>query len=170
MKLKKVITLITVVFLALPVSAQEAENNEVINISNELGMHAGFTTGIGLSFRHWSEKYGVQVTAIPLKANDFQFVSAGLTGLYSLTNKKYTRFYLYLGNHLLINSTYYNTYTEQEETRTSYNVGFGTGFEVGRKVRFTVMAGYGGYNITDVQDYYLLPTIETGLYFKLGQQ
>lgn len=148
-------------------TAQEAENNEVINVSNELGMHAGFTTGIGLSFRHWSGKYGVQLTAIPLKADNFQFVSAGITGLYSLSNKKYTRFYLYLGNHLLLNSRFYDFYTDNQDTETRYNVGFGTGFEVGRKVRFTIMAGYGGYNLTNAPDYYLLPTVETGLYFKL---
>ena len=164
---KKLILSLAAIMSFVFVFAQEAEENEIINVSNELGMHAGFTTGIGLSFRHWSGKYGVQVTAIPLKANDFQFVSAGLTGLYSLSNKKYTRFYLYLGNHLMINSRFYDVYTENPSTKTRYNVGFGTGFEVGRKVRFTIMAGYGGYNLTEAPDYYLLPTVETGLYFKL---
>jgi len=164
---KKITLILAALMLSVFTFAQEAENNEIVYNSNELGMHAGFTTGIGLSFRHWSGKYGVQVTAIPLKANDFQFVSAGLTGLYSLSNKKYTRFYLYLGNHLLINSSFYNSYTGANETKTRYNVGFGTGFEVGRKVRFTVMLGYGGYNLTEAPDYYLLPTVETGLYFRL---
>lgn len=164
---KKLILSLAAILSVVFVFAQEAEDNEIINVSNELGMHAGFTTGIGLSFRHWSGKYGIQVTAIPLKANDFQFVSAGLTGLYSLSNKKYTRFYLYLGNHLMINSQFYDIYTDSPATKTRYNVGFGTGFEVGRKVRFTIMAGYGGYNLTEAPDYYLLPTVESGLYFKL---
>jgi len=167
MILKKISLTLAAVLMTFLVFSQEAENNEIVNKSNELGMHAGFTTGTGLSFRHWSGKYGVQLTAIPLKANDFQFVSAGLTGLYSLSNKKYTRFYLYLGNHLLINSSFYNLYDNQSETKTRYNVGFGTGFEVGRKVRFTIMAGYAGYNLTEAPEYYLLPTVETGLYFKL---
>ncbi len=152
--------------LSVSLFAQEAENNEVIDLSNELGMHAGFTTGVGLSFRHWSGKYGFQLTAIPLKADDFKFVSLGVTGLYSLNNKKYTRFYLYFGNHLLIDSSFDGWDGEYYDTETRYNVGFGTGFEVGRKVRYTIMLGYGGYNITD-SDYSLLPTIETGLYFKL---
>jgi len=164
---KKIALTLAALMLSIFVFAQDAENNEIINKSNELGMHAGFTTGIGLSFRHWSNKFGVQVTAIPLKANDFQFVSAGLTGLYSLSNKKYTRFYLYFGNHIMINSSFYNYYTDSNETKTRYNVGFGTGFEVGRKVRFTLMAGYAAYNLTEAPDYYLLPTVETGLYFKL---
>ncbi len=167
MLLKKISLTLAALMFAIFVFAQEAENNEIINNSNELGMHAGFTTGIGLSFRHWSNKFGVQVTAIPLKANDFQFVSAGLTGLYSLSNKKYTRFYLYLGNHLLINSSFNNWYSDQNQTETRYNLGFGTGFEVGKKVRFNIMVGYGAYNITNAPDYYLLPTVESGLYFKL---
>ncbi len=165
---KNIVLIIAALMFSTFVFSQEAENNEIVNKSNELGMHAGFTTGIGLSFRHWSGKYGVQLTAIPLKANDFQFVSAGLTGLYSLSNKKYTRFYLYLGNHLLINNTYYNWETGLTETKTRYNVGFGTGFEVGNQVRFTVMAGYGGYNLTD-PNFSLLPSAEMGLYFKLGK-
>jgi hypothetical protein len=147
-------------------SAQEAENNEVINRSNELGMHAGFTTGLGLSFRHWSDKFGVQITAIPIKANDFQFISAGLTGMYSLSNQKYYRFYLYLGNHILLvnNST---TWDGRNVNENIYNIGFGPGFEVGRKVRFNIMAGYGAYDLLNAPDYSLLPTIEAGLYFKL---
>lgn len=164
---KKIALTIAALILSIFVFAQDAENNEIINKSNELGIHAGFTTGIGLSFRHWSNKFGVQVTAIPLKANDFKFVSAGLTGLYSMSNKNYTRFYLYFGNHILINSSFYNYYTDSNDTKIRYNVGFGTGFEVGKKVRFTIMAGYAAYNLTEVPNYYLLPTVETGLYFKL---
>ena len=126
---KKLILSLAAILSVVFVFAQEAEDNEIINVSNELGMHAGFTTGIGLSFRHWSGKYGVQVTAVPIKADNFQFVSTGLTGLYSISNKKYTRFYLYLGNHLMINSQFYDVYTESSATKTRYNVGFGTGFE-----------------------------------------
>lgn len=164
---KKITLTLAALMLGIFVFAQDAENNEIINKSNELGMHAGFTTGIGLSFRHWSNKFGVQVTAIPLKADNFQFISTGLTGLYSLSNKKYTRFYLYFGNHIMINSLYYNYYTDSYDKKTRYNIGFGTGFEIGKKVRFTIMAGYAAYNLTEAPDYYLLPTVETGLYFKL---
>jgi hypothetical protein len=148
------------------VSAQEGENNEVINRSNELGMHAGFTTGLGLSFRHWSDRYGVQISAIPIKANDFQFISGGLTGMYSISNQKYHRFFLYLGNHILLMDRIDYLYDEVEND-VIYNVGFGAGFEVGRKVRFNIMAGYGGYDLLNAPNYSLLPTIETGLYFKL---
>jgi hypothetical protein len=166
MKIKIFTSLIIFLCMASNLFAQEEGNNDIIKRSNELGMHAGFTTGLGLSFRHWSDRYGVQITAIPIKANNFQFISGGLTGMYSLTNQKYYRFYLYLGNHILLVKNTDSLYG-QEVNENVYNVGFGTGFEVGRKVRFNIMAGYGGYDLLNAPDYKLLPTVETGLYFKL---
>ena len=147
-------------------NAQNADNNDVVHRSNELGFNIGSTTGMGLAFRHWSNKFGVQLAAIPIKANDFQFVSGGLTGLYSITNKKYHRFFLYLGNHVLITNDQF-FYEDEVQSEIKYNVGFGTGFEVGKSVRFNIMLGYGAYNILGGSDYKLLPAIETGLYFKL---
>jgi len=161
--------MIAVLFSVISVFAQEAENNTVKLNTNYLGLHAGFTTGLGLSFRHWSNKYGVQVTAIPIKTDNIQFISAGLTGLYSIRNEKYYRHFLYLGNHLLLNQieTYYDyNGNRREEQKTSYNAGFGYGFEVGKNVRFNLMVGYAGYNLLET-DYNLLPTAEMGLYFNL---
>lgn len=170
MNIKKItIVIFAVLFSAISVFSQEAENNTTKLNTNYLGLHAGFTTGLGLSFRHWSNKYGVQLTAIPIKTDNIQFISAGLTGLYSIRNEKYYRHFLYLGNHLLINQveTYYDyNGNYKEEQKTSYNAGFGYGFEVGKKVRFNLMVGYAGYNLLET-DYSLLPTAEMGLYFQL---
>jgi len=170
MNTKKFTTIvIATLFSVISVFAQEAENNTVKLNANYLGLHAGFTTGLGLSFRHWSNKYGVQLTAIPIKTDDVQFISVGLTGLYSIRNEKYYRHFLYLGNHLLLNQTetYYDyNGNRREEQKTTYNAGFGYGFEVGRKVRFNLMIGYGGYDLL-VPEFKLLPTAEMGLYFEL---
>lgn len=164
---KRIFLLTVSLFIALGLFGQEAENNSVVNRSNEIGMHAGFTTGLGLSFRHWSNKIGVQVTVIPIKANDYQFISGGLTAMYSLSNKEYHRFFLYLGNHILVKNERDLYEFENDEVTTTYNLGFGPGFEVGKSVRFNIMIGYGAYNLLDAPDYNLLPTIEMGLYFKL---
>ena len=88
MKTKRIFLSVVVLFFTVSLFGQNAENNTVKNRSNELGIHAGFTTGLGLSFRHWSEKFGVQITAIPIKSNDFKFISGGLTAMYSITNQK----------------------------------------------------------------------------------
>jgi len=171
MTIKKVFTFMIAVLFAISIFAQDAENNPVKVSTNQLGLHIGFTTGMGLSFRHWIDKYGVQITAIPVKTDYFQFISAGLTGMYSVKNEKYYRHFLYFGNHFLLNQNkrQYNYVTDEYENeviKTSYNAGFGYGFEVGRKVRFNAMVGYAGYDLL-VPEFKLLPTIEMGLYFSL---
>ncbi len=164
MKQKKISLTIALLCMSIFVFGQKIENNKVIHRSNELGMHAGFTTGLGISYRYWGGKAGVQVSALPLKIKDFQFMSGAVTGLLSLSNKKYTRFYLYLGNHVIYKTSDFEI---KDDYDLIYNAGFGAGFEVGRKVRFNLMAGFGGYNLLDKKDYSLFPTIETGLYFKI---
>ena len=145
-------------FFALSLFGQNAENNTIVNKSNELGMHAGFTTGLGLSYRHWTDDLGVQITAIPIKSEYSQFISIGFTGLYSVSESDNHRFFLYLGNHFLV----YNDHN----TEYKYHIGLGPGFETGRNVKFNIMVGYGAYNLLE-SNYKLLPAIETGLYFKL---
>ena len=167
MSTKKISLFLVVLFITSIFYAQENKTEtDIITRSNELGIHAGFTTGLGLSFRHWSDKLGVQLTAIPIKSNDFQFISVGLTGLYSLSNSKYHRFFLYLGNHMLISNDLISI-DGVNESEIMYNLGFGPGFEVGKKVRFNIMLGYAAYNLNNIPDYSLLPSIEMGLYFKL---
>ena len=126
--------------------------------NNEFGAHAGFTTGVGLSYRHWSEKIGVQITALPVfSKNDGAFISAGLTGMYSINNSKYVRFYAYLGNHIM----YYNSHGY---TETIYNIGAGPGFSFGKIVSFNVMFGYGVIDVTN--NYRSTLVGEIGLYYK----
>jgi len=137
---------------------------------NEFGAHAGFTSGVGLSYRHWFNRVGAQVTAIPIKSDNMFFGSLGLTGMYSLKRSKYVQAYLYLGNHFF---TYDDTYyeydpstgyeTEHKQRNTQYNIGFGPGFSFGRVVTFSLMVGYGAYDVMD--RFNLLPTGEIGVYY-----
>ena len=136
---------------------------------HEFGAHAGFTTGVGLSYRHWFNRVGLQLTAIPIKTDDSFFGSAGFTGLYSLKKTKYIRAYLYLGNHLLFTNDYYeyddmgNYVGEQSKYSRQYNIGFGPGFSFGKVVAFNLMFGYGLYDVTDKFNMY--PTGEIGVYY-----
>lgn len=172
MNTKKItLIIVAVLFATISLFSQEKEVKEKVNNrTNYLGINAGFTTGLGLSFRHWENKYGIQVTALPIKTKNVQFISAGITGLYSIKNETYYRHFLYLGNHVLVNKREYNydyrTGENVPTTRNVYNAGFGYGFEVGRKVRFNLMVGYAAYDLLN-PDYSLLPTAEIGLYFEL---
>ena len=122
-----------------------------------MGLHAGSSTGIGLSYRYWPGKLGIQATFIPYKtdsswkdlmdvrqfyksynlhARDETFISIGLTGLLSLKQYDQFKLFTYFGNHLLFLNeiTYYNT-------------GIGLGFAINAPVGFNFMVGYGLYDM-----------------------
>jgi hypothetical protein len=141
-------------------------------LKNEFGINAGFTTGLGLSYRHWFDRAGFQITALPVKAEEVKLFSTGVSFLYSFYESKHTRFYGYVGNHYWYNQyqeTHYgdesNNYQEWESTETDefYNLGFGPAFAFGGAVRFNIMVGYGIYDVFGKG--YLMPTGEMGLYY-----
>lgn len=130
-------------------SAQDTDKSR----NHQVGAHAGFTTGLGISYRYWPSKFGIQATFIPIKTDSVKFTSLGLTGLFALSEKKNFKTFLYLGNHLVTRNGH------QE-----YNIGFGPGFSVGSAVRFNFMIGYGFFDVTDT--FNMLPTGEIGVYYK----
>lgn len=141
--------------LALTITLSNLSAQELPSIrKHQIGVHTGYTTGIGLSYRYWPKKIGVQATLLPAKRNDQYFYSMALTGYYTLKQKKYIQTYLYLGNHLVIN-----------QIDDEYNIGFGYGFALGTVVTFNFMAGYGLYDVYDT--FSVFPTFEIGLYYKL---
>ncbi len=150
--MKKRIILLAICFLSLSVFSQEEEN---VTNKNEFGVHLGSTTGIGLSYRHWFNNSGFQLTALPILTDEYDFVSAGLTFLHSFKNSKYFRFYGYIGNHVMYNTDIANDF--------QYNIGIGPGFAFGKSVRFNLMVGYGLYDVTDRLNTY--PSGEIGLYY-----
>ncbi len=157
--MKKIVLFLVAILFSIYSFSQEENSSR---ISNQLGIHSGFTTGVGLSYRYWSNSnYGVQLTLLPIKTHYESFVSGGLTGLYNFHNRNFFRSFLYLGNHIMVN--------EFAITPTyEYNAGFGAGIEFGKVPRINLMVGYGAYDITG--DFLLLPTIEVGLYFDLKKK
>jgi len=165
--MKKTILMISCLLCMQVLFAQE-ENPKVRK--NEFGINAGFTTGVGFSYRFWPKKIGFQITALPIKQNDRIWISAGITGLYKFYDAKYVRVFGYLGNHLLIyDKEYYiyNTYpyssTQGKKRKELYNIGFGPGFGFGKVVKFNIMFGYSAQDV--LEDFNLLPTGEIGLYY-----
>jgi hypothetical protein len=166
MTMKKLIVLIAVLSLMSYAFCQDDQNNK--SKSNEFGAHLGATTGIGLSYRHWFNKVGFQITALPVKTDNFTFISGGISALFSFKETRYVRAYGYVGNHYLyiedsrtdalINNNNTTKYDKQ------YNIGFGPGFSFGSVVNFNLMFGYGLYDILD--KFKMFPTGEIGLYFK----
>lgn len=173
--------LLTSIFLLVSVVAfaqGSDEDSKIEILNNEFGFNVGATTGVGFSYRHWGDRFGFQVTALPYKVEEDQFISAAITGMFSLRKTKYIRTFLYWGNHVF-SDTKYSDYSEydsetdsyiyysQNEVRTQFNSGFGIGFSFGRIVAFNVSVGYGAYDIFGGSDNFsLMPTGEIGLYWK----
>lgn len=142
--------LILFIFSMALTNAQEKEKTQ----NQQIGGHIGFTTGMGISYRYWPSKLGIQATFIPIKTDTTQFISFGLTGLLRLSEKNHFKTFLYLGNHLV-----------SKNNHQEYNIGFGPGFSVGSStVRFNFMIGYGFFDVTDT--FNMLPTGELGVYYK----
>jgi hypothetical protein len=137
-------------------------------LKSEFGFHMGATTGMGLSYRHWFNKTGIQLTALPIKTDDYKLISAGFTLMHSFYESNYSRFYGYLGSHFW-NNRYKewewldNNETEHFVEEKKFNLGIGPAFAFGKRVRFNVMAGYGFYDIFGELN--MLPTGEIGLYY-----
>lgn len=169
--MKKILLLALIGLFVHSVRAQEIEEPA---LKHEFGIHLGATTGMGLSYRHWFGKTGIQITALPIKTNDYTLVSAGFSFLQSFYESRYSRFYGYLGTHYWNNryESYssdfdYNSGTflesnEYKEEKT-FNLGIGPAFAFGKRVRFNIMAGYGFYDVFGKFNMY--PTGEIGLYY-----
>ena len=164
-------------FLMVTCVFAQKTDSTVTQRTVEIGLHAGYTTGIGLSLRYWPNKLGVQLTCLPARKNNETYINAGLTGLYSFYHLPYFRFFGYLGGNLIIgnhppdmamsgNGPFTNAMSSQTPYRrtTKYNIGFGPGIGFGTIVRINLMVGYGVYDVAGVCD--ILPTAEMGLYYR----
>jgi hypothetical protein len=169
--MKKLLIFIAGLMFFISVSAQETDIKPIKK--NEIGINAGATTGLGLSYRRWFGKAGFQLTALPIKTEKVTMISAGITALYSFYDARYVRVYGFLGNHYFVDkekNTHQDwingSFIDTENTtydHASYNIGIGPGFAFGRVVRFNFMVGYGFYDVLDSFEMY--PTGEIGIYY-----
>jgi hypothetical protein len=165
--MNKLFMLVLVLLSFTVVSAQDNPSVETKN--NELGIHIGATTGIGLSYRHWFDKIGFQLTVLPVKTEQVTFISAGVSALYSFYDSKYVSVFGFLGSHYSvrerdedIDDIGINRTDRVKES--SCNFGIGPGFGFGRTVRFNLMVGYGFYDV--FEKFNMFPTGEIGLYYR----
>lgn len=173
--------LISIILIVLSFSLFAQNNNENITgkkYSKAFGLGAGFTTGIGFSFRYFPKKYGIQINCAPYYNNygSEVFVSSGITLLYSINENKVSNFYAYLGNHYLYTklekSEYYyyqpvgSQYVTRKVTDSYLNSGIGVGIEFHAQKRVTInfMLGYAQYESFKS----LFFTAETALYYRFN--
>jgi hypothetical protein len=167
-------------------SAQNASAQEEVSalsrqsFKNGLGLHAGAATGLGFSYRYFPEKWGIQVTGIPVFNGDKNyFASSAISVLYKIKEHKKVDLFGYLGNHLIFQRyqeyLYYpdpwpDPWVEPEPTYTTsrrYNVALGVGvnIQLWEILDLSLQAGYGlsSYNNSPLTT---LLSGEIGLYYK----
>lgn len=173
--MKKYALLFFLCIFTLLTFAQESANN---SYTHQIGLNFGGVTGLGPSYRYWPGKFGLQITFLPIKIEEnwqdplhikefYQaffpftesqtFISAGLSGMYTVKQKPKFRLLTYFGNHILIN--------ENEEI---YNLGGGFGISFDYRVSFSLLLGYAGYDITG--NPLALPTAEVGVHVGLSKK
>ncbi len=134
-------------------SQNKTEDKEPVRFNHSLGFGAGVSTGYGLSYRYFGEKFGTQVNFSPYKDEERTNISLGLTFLYRIVELDQFSFFVYQGNHFFYDknsSIDYDYYSGKQTTRTTekqfFNNGVGIGLEwdVSERIGINTMAGYGG--------------------------
>jgi hypothetical protein len=136
---------------------------------NAIGLHAGSTTGLGISYRRWPDQFGFQATFFPMISKEQSYLSLGVTGMYKVSELKAMDVFLYLGNHFIYrkDNYYYDPayYQEYENAYWKWNLGAGGGLDIkiAKVLRLSIMTGFGNYDIFG--DYAFTFAGEIGFYY-----
>lgn len=148
----KLVALLFAFMAATQILSAQTEDGGYKSWKNGLGFSAGYSTGWGMSYRHYFNKFGMQATLGPYVTKDDANVSVGLSFLYDLVKTEKTTFFLYQGNNFMYQKYReynYDPYTYME-TRgkivKDYNLvhGLGIGYEivVFERIGLSFMGGY----------------------------
>jgi len=160
-----------------PLFAQESPDftGERSSFKYSLGLHAGASTGQGFSYRYFPNKWGVQVTGIPIfNGNNGFYTSSAVSILYKIKEHKKLDLFTYLGNHLVFEryQSYYGIWPEPEPgptyvTDRTYNIGLGAGVNIHywEVLDLSIQAGYGLTSWNNAPLYTVFSS-EIGVYYK----
>ena len=122
----------------------------------EIGGAAGLTSGVGLSFRSWNERWGTQFTLCPIFSSESKrmFISAGLLQMYSIYGNSFSKLFIYGGGSLFLlrGSDHYTATGEKINSFGStgqihLNLGVGPGIEFFKgNFGFNIMSGFALYD------------------------
>ena len=172
MKIHIFILSLALVLMAAKSSAQDAESNANNSLKHSFGVHAGAATGLGFSYRYFPEKWGVQVTGIPIFGNGSFYSSTGLSLLYKIKSHDKLDLFSYLGTHYMFEryNYIYQPWPETEPpvaiTYNFLNIGFGAGVNIHlwEVLDLSLQAGYGVFDLTTSPVSNI--TGEIGLYYR----
>ena len=149
--LKKIIIILGIILISNTAFCQ----NKPKAVHN-IGVSAGLSTGYGISYRYWPTKFGIQITSTPsFFGPNFYSFNIGVTGLYTIRDKKHADLYLYLGNLF-----------QNNNTNSSYSIGTGFGVKLDflDNLNINFQFGYGGLHLNAEYPSFSM-IAETGLYY-----
>lgn len=155
------------------------ETNKVVH---RIGLHAGTTSGVGLSYKaSIHDKYMVQLTTLPFASQDNKTIISGLNlGYKFLNNRTFDILFMVSTGHFFRSATYedyvydvnynYSTVTRTQITN-SLSSSVGLGFELGNidLFKFNFQVGYAIYDMLST-NWQTLPSVGIGFDFLLSKK
>ncbi len=151
--------LLKILLVLLIASNNLVQAQDTVSIKNDsftaykmrIGLGAGFTSGLGFSFKYQPKNLGVQLNLLPY-FDDYgrqKYINAGLTLNYDLWHNNKNAIFAYLASSYT-SSTQRQWYSSSKyATSSSLNSGLGFGLEVlsfENRVVIDVMTGYAQYD------------------------
>jgi hypothetical protein len=146
---------------------------EIVSYKHSFGIGAGFTTGVGLSYRFAPKKLGFQINLGPTYSDYGNNVDAsvGLTLLNKFHRGKYCNLYFYVASSLYyhkgldwVGDGWWGSYQKVETQKINSGIGLDFEFNTQKRIVLNVMVGYMQYNNFER----LSPTVETALYYRFN--
>lgn len=184
MKTKAIIPVLVcllICFIYTDVLGEETETypGAIYNNNHALGVSAGATSGIGLSYRYWPGNSGLQLTFLPVIGANDGWISFGASYLNVLKKHRFASLYLSTGFHIIHDYGSYEywdwdpvtgnsslIYTEEyNDTYLSVGIGPGVEFHLWEVAGFNFMVGYGVYDLLGIYGINTNFTGEIGFYY-----
>jgi len=153
--MKNILLTVAIVTTSLLTNAQDTSSGDkAIPVKHKLGLHAGTTTGVGLSYKvEFKNKHQVQFVALPIASKEEKIFFSGLSYRYKFKTMENWDALTYVGA-----SYYYYKYTWDydviiepvtSDVDQQLNCSGGVAFEYGKNEFFKInlQLGYGLYNI-----------------------
>jgi len=162
---------ICLLFINFTFAGENDPDEEHVLMANHVGAAAGFVTGYGLSYRHWSNTgYGYQLTIAPYLDQTTALLSLGVTGLKSIHIAPFANLFAYYGVHYNYSKdSYTDMYDNVVNEESIIIVGGGPGFElhfgpISVDLMFGLAARYSSTSKLGLQ-----MTVDTGIYYSFDQ-
>ena len=183
--MKKILFSIFILISSTISLAQESKEVQTIppNTIHKLGIHAGTTSGLGISYKAlFNNKTMLQLVSIPVASKYTKFINSGISLKLKFKDLPEWDFYYYGAlNHIYRERTDYNTfyddvmiYDNDSYTRTTLSkfktsAGISVEYGKGEFIKWNIQLGYGIYNL-GTDEWMTLPSFGTTIDFSLNSK